>query len=302
MNKQPIDTARTWFTREQGVVKGPFPSGMIRRFVLLGRLSEGSEISPDGSSWHELGKVGRLVPEELRRPPKGSGQEPGELARRWEDERGGERRRGLGDVVSEHRRRSDRRRPEPAEVIGHRLLRQRNMSGIEKTPPRLTNYLWLAALLVPLLATGLYLAGTLPDGIPMLHDCNAPPVAAVDWAHCSRRGASLEGAELSRAHIDDADLQGAVLRNARLSGANLSYSNLRVADLGGADLTGAVLIGADLRDADLRGARLVQANLSFADLTGARIDGAILDGAKLDDAIWLDGVACGRKSTGACRR
>ena len=302
MNKQPIDTARTWFTREQGVVKGPFPSGMIRRFVLLGRLSEGSEISPDGSSWHPLGKVGRLVPEELRQPRKDSGQDPVELARRWEDERGGERRRSLGDMVRAHRRRRDRRRPEPAEVIEHRLLRQRNMPDIKKTPSRLTSYLWLAALLAPLLATGLYLAGTLPDGMPMLHDCNAPPVAAVDWAHCSRRGASLEGAELSRAHIDDADLQGALLRNARLSGADLSYSNLRAANLGGADLTGAVLIGADLRDADLSGARLAQANLSFADLTGARIDGAILDGAKLDEAIWLDGVACGRKSTGACRR
>lgn len=302
MNKQSIDLARTWFTREQGIVKGPFPSGMIRRFVLLGRLTEVSEVSPDGRSWHPLGKIARLAPKERRPLRENPGQEPAELARRWEDERSGERRGDSCGAENERRRRSDRRRPELTEVVERRRLRQSSVVGVKRNPSRLTTYLWLAALLAPLLAAGIYLAWTLPASVPVQHDCKAQPAPAVDWTHCDLKTARLTGVELSHAHLAEADLEGASLRNARLGGADLSYANLRAADLAGAELAGATLVGADLRSADLTGAHLAQADLSFVDLRAARIDGASLEGAKFDAAIWLDGVVCGPQSTGACRR
>lgn len=274
---------------------------MIRRFVLLGRLTEGSEVSPDGRSWHSLGKISSLAPKGRRQLHGNPGYAAEDLARRWEDERSGERRKTL-EAVHESRRRRERRRQEFTEVVELRLLRSHNRTGIPPHQSRLTTCLWLAALLVPLLAAGIYLAWTLPADVPARHDCKAPPAPAVDWTRCSFKGARLPGAELSRGHLDDADLQGALLRNARLRQADLSYSNLRGADLGGADLSGAILVGADLRDADLSGARLGHADLSFADLRGAHIDGADLDGARFDETIWVDGVACASGSAGACRK
>lgn len=302
MDKQSIDLARTWFTREQGIVKGPFPSGMIRRFVLLGRLTAGSEVSPDGRSWHPLGKIARLAPQARRSLQKDPRPEPVALARRWEDERSGERRKDPEAAAHEGRRRRERRRPESTDVVKLRLQRQRNKVGVNPSPYRLAAGLWLAALLAPLLAAGIYLAWTLPPSVPGQHDCNAQPAPAADWTHCDLKAARLAGAELSHAHLAEADLEGASLRNARLGGADLSYANLRAADLAGAELASATLVGADLRSADLTGARLAQADLSFADLRAARIDGANLEGAKFDAAIWLDGVVCGSQSTGACRR
>lgn len=302
MDKQSIDLARTWFTREQGIVKGPFPSGMIRRFVSLGRLTAGSEVSADGHAWHSLGEIARLTPKERRPRQENPAQAPGEPVRGWEDERNGERRKDSDAIAYEGRRKGDRRRPESADVVELRRLRQRNRVGARKKPSRLAISLWLAALLAPLLVAGIYQALTLPTDIPARHDCTVPPAAAVDWTGCNRKGAHLPDVELSHARMADADLEGALLRNARLGGADLSYANLRAVDLRGANLAGAVLIGADLRAANLTGAQLTQADFSFADLRGARIDGATLVGAKFDAAIWLDGVTCEPKSTGSCRR
>ncbi|MGE3296885.1 MAG: pentapeptide repeat-containing protein [Porticoccaceae bacterium] len=302
MNKQSIDLARTWFTREQGIVKGPFPSGMIRRFVLLGRLTAGSEVSPDGRSWHSLGEISRLTPKERRSRQKDLARAFGEVVRGWDDERNGERRKDAEAMAHAGRRKGDRRRPELAAMVALRKLRQRSAGSVKKQPSRLAPCLWLAALLVPLCAAGIYQALTLTADIPAQQDCTAAPAAAVDWTRCNRKGAHLPDVELSRARMADADLEGALLRNARLGGADLSYANLQAVDLAGANLAGTVLVGADLRAANLTGAHLAQANLSFADLRGARIDGARLAGAKFDGALWLDGVTCGPESTGACRR
>lgn len=303
MSRPSRDTARIWFTREQGVVNGPFPSGMIRRFVVLGRLSKHSEVSPDGHAWQPLGSISRLLPEAGRSGRSEFGQEAAELMRRWEDERRGERRR-LSDEAASERRRSERRRPESDAVVERRLSRGRDPARARngKTATRRSAALWLAGLLAPLLAGGIYLAWNRPADAPIAHDCRAPPAPGVDWTHCTLRDVHLDGAVLSHARIDDADLAGASLRRAQLHSVDLSYSNLQRANLVGADLTQSRLVGADLRAADLTGALLSRSDLSFADLRGARIDGAHVGGARLDAAIWVDGETCAPGSTGACRR
>lgn len=297
MSRHSRDIARTWFTRDQGIVKGPFPSGTIRRLVVLGRLSERSEVSPDGYNWQPLGSITRLLPDATASE---FGQQSAELARRREDERRGERRRDSAGTTNE-RRRSDRRRPEPAKVLQWRLRRRRNLARVERRASRQAAALWLTGLLAPLLAGGIYLAASRPVGGPTPHDCRAPPAPGVDWTHCGLAEARLDDADLSRARIDDADLADASLRQARLRGADLSYSNLQRTNLAGADLTQTRLVGADLRSADLTGVHLGRSDLSFADLRGALVDGADLDGARLGEALWVDGRTCAGGSVGACR-
>lgn len=297
MSRYSRDIARTWFTRELGIVKGPFPSAMIRRLVVLGRLSERSEISPDGHSWQLLGSVTRLLPDATGTE---FGQQSAELARRREDERRGERRGDMAETTNE-RRRSERRRPESAKVIKWRVQRRRNLARVGMQVSGRSAALWLTGLLAPLLAGGIYLAASRPAVSPMPHDCRAPPAPGIDWTHCGLAQARLDDADLSRARIDDADLAGASLRQTRLRGADLSYTNLQGAALAGADLTQSRLVGADLRAADLTGAHLGRSDLSFADLRGALVADADIASARLDEAIWVDGRTCARGSVGACR-
>jgi len=43
--------SQIWYTRRGSEVKGPFPIGQIRRYVLLGRIRETDEVSTDGETW-----------------------------------------------------------------------------------------------------------------------------------------------------------------------------------------------------------------------------------------------------------
>ena len=54
-----------WYTRREGVVRGPFAPGYISRYILLGRICLDDELSQDRVTWQQARSVATLLPAEL---------------------------------------------------------------------------------------------------------------------------------------------------------------------------------------------------------------------------------------------
>lgn len=290
---------RLWYTRRDGVVRGPFPLPVIQDHVLLGRLRETDELSEDRLSWRPLAQFPELIPEVMRRVVTEEDRQRLKQARLRADERLRERRRG-GAGPGAERRGHDRRGPEPEALLRHRA----HWNGLAARLQAARQHRLARPALLLILA-GLAMAGLLywtrPAPAPAPPpQCAAPARAGVNWSYCRLEGAALGGADLREAMLSNARLSRADLRGARLTGADLAYADLASARLHGADLRRARLVGASLAGADLREADLSGADLSYADLTGAGLARARLTGARLDKAIWPDGRVCAVGSLGGC--
>ena len=301
-----MQAKRLWYTRRGGQVRGPFPAGLVSRYILLGRVHEGDELSVDREEWQPLSAFPQLLPSALRRPGEPT-DEGGHLqrlkdARRWEDERSGTDRRDreadAGEFARQRRRFSDRRQPEPVELVQHRLtkvhLRSVAAPGRERYLPQ------LLIALVLLGGVGL-LAYYYPNSnIKPASECQAAPHPGVNWSNCALEGVELAGQDLRGAILKNANLSGADLRQTQMQGNDLSYSNLNSSDLSAAELSGAKMKGVNLRNANLANTHLSGADLSYADLTGANLENVDLSGANLENAIWIDQTLCGPGSIGQC--
>lgn len=295
-----MSVINVWYIRRNGEVKGPFPSGLVTRHILLGRVREDDEISPDGQTWSRVSEHPELIPAVVKENPGDpAAQDRLITARRWADERNGERRGDDAAPGIEKRRRTDRRTPETPEEMEYRLLRSVRTHEEQKESHQRAIVLGVVAVLVIGLGAMAYFYE------PALQDkggaeCARAPAPNIDWSNCSLEGARLTGANLAGAKLYSTKLTGANLRGGRLAGANLSYAFLSLADLDNADLRQADLMGANLRRANLAHARFDGANLSYTDLTGAELAGANLSNAKLGNAIWPDGTICALASLGQC--
>lgn len=279
-----------WYIRRGALVQGPFPRGLIVRYVALGRIGDADELSADLENWLPLAELPELVPAVV--------MEDGErltAMQRWESERVAVRREAADefDRRDEDRRTHDDNVPrpvlrhdDPREIEARRRCLRRIVAGIA-----------LGALLAMALAL-IFHRAPLP---PETADCTAPPHPGVVWNSCDLAGRLLARSDLSGARMNSVSLAGAELREARLEGADLAFANLNMAGLRGADLRGARLMGASLRGAALDGARFDGADLSYADLRGARLNDVSLRGARLDSALWVDGSTCAAGSMGECR-
>lgn len=290
---------RLWYTRRDGVVRGPFPQAVIQDHILVGRLRGTDELSEDGCSWRPLAELPELIPEVMRGADTEAARERLEQARRRADERLRERRRGDAAAGEEHRS-GDRRGPEPEALIRRRsrwdgLAARLQVAGRH----RLIRPALMLTLVCLAMAGWLLWTPSRPVSDPP-PQCDAPARAGVNWSYCRLEQAALEGADLRKARLSNARLARADFRGARLTGADLAYAELDAARLQGADLRGARLVGALLVRADLRGADLRGADLSYANLKGAQLAGARLAGARLDKAIWPDGRICAPGSVGGC--
>lgn len=292
-----------WYVRRDNEVRGPFPAELVTRYILLGRVRDGDELSVDREFWRSLAELPYLYPVVMR----GDANDPAvreriEAARRREDERAADDRRGTSIVADAqarfNRRATDRRRPEPFARVQHRAA----MAVLQRRlPATRESYVGVVAVtLAVVLGIGVWLWLAPPQRIQSKMQCDAPPQPGVNWSNCRHEGMQLARANLTQAQLRNANLIGADLRGAMLASADLAYANLSMANLVSADLRGALLLGATLRQADLSGADLQDADLSFVNLTGAELAGANLRGAKLDRAIWFDGTVCRPGSIGAC--
>lgn len=288
---------QVWYTRRGTVVQGPYPRGLITRYVILGRIVPGDELSEDLVHWTPLAELPQLIPEIVQQDDPLGGRLA--AARRWENERElRERRRALAAFGEERREGEDRRGEE--EGLRGPALRHEDLA-VHLTRRRRLHRTAAAVALGILGAVGATLTFYQPPPRPSAADCRQAPRPGVDWSNCAMDGRALARSDLAGARMGNMSLSRADLGASRLVGADLSFSNLSVANLRRADLSRARLMGASLRGADLSDARLDGADLSYADLQGAALRGAGLREARLDSAVWVDGSLCGPGSLGECR-
>jgi hypothetical protein len=293
-----------WFTRREGVVRGPYPRKQLSRYVLLGRIRESDEVKPDDGEWRELSAYPDLVPEVMKLPLTAENRQKLLMARLREDERQPgdrrERKPHSKQVMHEHRSGRERRRPEAAAVLRHRALRYQVLHARrgEVKPYR---YPLGVAVLVML---GLLVSYTLKqlEVEVVAPDCAAEPQPGVNWGNCNLIGLVANRVDLVGADISNARLDSAQLAGARLNGVNLQYSSLNLSNLQQADLSSARLVGVSLRGSDLRDSKLAMADLSYANLSEANIEGADFTGAVLNNTIWIDQKTCAAGSISVCER
>jgi len=281
--------SHNWYVRRGKEVKGPFPAGLISRYILLGRIHDTDEVSHDRQEWQRISRVPELIPEVVRKlranPDDEDLKQHLEAARRWADERRdlqgpgavGERRHAEGDARSAH--------------VHHEHV----FAPTERVIRR--DYLLLVLILLVVVA----IPFLLPSGKkPEEPQCDAPAAPGVNWSNCRMEAHQYPNVDLAGAKLRNANLTAAVLRAANLQQADLAYANLTLANLRGANLQQALLKGATLKRSDLTNANLQGADLSYADLSEVNLEGAQLGGAKLDHAIWAEGVVCMPGSVGEC--
>lgn len=292
-----------WYIRRDNDIKGPFPSGLVSRYILLGRVLLTDEASVDQEIWWLVKDLPELIPQVIRGTFSDSAaQERLSAAKRWADERLARDRRAdqLPDQEIQSRRAGERRQSEPAEVVQHRVAKTNRTPMLNAPPLRSPNKAIMAVLGGAALLLAAFVFMPRQESQNDIRDCLSPAQPKVEWGACKMEGAQLDGANLAGAKLRETNLSGATLQEANMKQADASYALLSLARLRSADLSGATMLGTSLRGADLVNANLQGADLSYADFSGADLTGANLDGAKLDHAIWVDKSTCAPGSVGRC--
>lgn len=298
-NEHEKSKQKLWFIRRNNQVKGPYPCGTVRRFVLLGRVLMQDEVSCDQESWYSVAEVADLIPPEVRKRVKADAEEGLICSKMREDERNGrERRRGSDDEAYKKRRKGERRAAELEIMQQHREAKTDLLERRKKKSFPVVGMSVVALLVTAVIGLGFYLGAPQTIADP---DCNAKPMPGVNWRNCRLDGMQLDGADLDGALLNNSVIRHAKLTGSKLNDGDLRYVDLSETDLSYAELKRAALKGATLRGSDLSYADLTGADLGFADLTGANLGGANLHQANLENAIWMDGSVCLPGSVGRCK-
>lgn len=289
---------RLWYTRRDDETKGPFPEAVIVDHILLGRIRESDELSPDLEQWQPLSELPDLIPQVLGQAHTPEGRERLAQARIHADER----RYSERGEASARASASDPERRE-GDVGFARRVRLSAQVVREAAVP------WPASRRAVLIMAGLMMSALVtlllvyqPAGHnPAPAQCTSAPAAGVNWRYCHLEGRRLVDAELSGALLNNARLSRADMRRAQLVASDIRYADLSLARLADANLAGANLTGAVLTQADLTQVNLQGADLSFANLQGADLQGANLNMTRLHKTVWIDGSLCLPGSIGVCR-
>jgi len=282
-----------WYTRKQGIVKGPFTSVIITNDLTLGRLRLTDEISHDQSQWQVIMNVPELHP---------TGNSEQRLkAKKQLDERNGFDRRVTDSESADQavkRQQKERRRPESFQEIEHRRLHTVLM---HKLRHQKQHVFWPLVMTFSLLIAATLLAIFYPSQLPVpLPNCTTPAAADVNWNNCLKPKVNLQDKDLTNMQLRNSQLIGSNLMNVKLNGADLAYADLRFTNLSYSQLNNTLLLGANLKQADLSYADLTNADLSFVDLRDANIGGSILNNTRFDNAIWTNGQLCAVNSVDQC--
>lgn len=284
---------RLWYVRRGEVVKGPFQTSLVQRYIILGRIKPTDEVSLDREAWQHPGDHPMFSPARLAE------QRDAVLAREDERKPGDRRHNEPPDNPYKERRSGiDRRAAEEPETVERRQRRARVLESLK--PERQSNL--VPAVIATVVTLVIVISGFLfkRDGSIDIAVCDATPRPGINWSNCRKEGVVARGVDMHDAILRNARLTGADLSGSKLGGADIAYADLVGANLAGADLGRANLKGATMRKADLSSAQLQDADLSYADLSDALLDGARLDGARLGNAIWSDGRTCKPESIGDC--
>lgn len=303
MRQADNNKRQLWYTRRGEIVQGPFPAGQITRYIILGRIQLTDEVSVDQNIWVPLNQLPEMIPDlaqsDLSDPAL---LQRLQAAKRWEDERGRNRREEEDAAVTANQRAGDDRRKAAAPGAQRPRSARPDRLGAhieERKRNRLVSGLIAIGVLIFLgMLVVVYRPASQITGAGL--ECAQQPQPGVNWNNCSFEGRGFAQADLTGANMKNMRLSRADFSATRLGKADLSYSEMAVTRLHDAALNDAVLVGTTLRGADLSGADLTGANLSYADLLGADLTDANLRAATLDNAIWTDGRVCAPGSVGRC--
>lgn len=282
------------FIRKNNKVTGPFPLKQLQQSILLGRLALNDEVSKDRQEWVAVRSVPELIPDVL----KGDVTDPLTkeriaAARRWADERRGERR----DEAESNRAGPGRREPETNGTLKHRQQREANIRNTKMSQERLVGAgLVVVLILVAAGYLGIRYIPTTDAGA----QCEAAPAKGVNWDSCNFVGLQAIKVNLSQAQLNGTNLLNANLFGSNFVEANIAYANFTQANLSFAEMQRAQAKGANFSQADLTNANLSSADLSYANFKQAKLLNTILTAAVLDNAIWTDGKICQVGSLGKC--
>ena len=122
-----------WFSRREGVVRGPFSADEITRYLLLGRIRLADELSHDKTVWTPVNDFSGMLPPEVTKLESWDDYQKLVEARFQVDERKAERRsqhcpnRETGHAERRHGK--DRRRNDDARLVQQYLYNNNNQSS-----------------------------------------------------------------------------------------------------------------------------------------------------------------------------
>ena len=87
-----LELQSQWYTRRGGVIRGPFGSDEITRYLILGRIRMDDELSQDRFTWATANRCTELLPDELQKLSSWDDYQQLVIGRMQVDERKGERR------------------------------------------------------------------------------------------------------------------------------------------------------------------------------------------------------------------
>jgi len=297
MNSPDNPQPQQWYVRNEKGIKGPLPTGIVRRYILIGRITNEHELSNDKKDWKTLSELSFLVPDVMQSDSEDDFAEQRlQAAKRWADERM-ETPQGSGFHKSIDRRESLTERDEGNYIAHSNHLQEVLEKKRSQKLKVIVTSLFFASLLIAAVAT---IIMNVEPKMDVEIDCKAAAEPNVNWSNCQLEGVVYNNVNLRSALLRNINLTGGALTNSLLRDADVSYSVFSFADISGSDFSSARLIGATLKGANLDSVKFRDADLSYADLSGANIVGVDISGAKLDNAIWISGRECLPGSIGEC--
>ena len=128
-----------WYTRRDGVIRGPFTADEISRYLILGRIRMDDELSQDRFTWATANRCTELLPNELQKLSSWDDYQQLVIGRMQVDERKGERRRrqcsNQSGCYRDRRRQTDRRARDNDRLVSQYLF-GRPLSSSSHTTPR----------------------------------------------------------------------------------------------------------------------------------------------------------------------
>jgi len=119
-----------WYSRREGIIRGPFSDEEITRYLLLGRIRLADELSTDKTVWSPASRFSGLLPQEVIKLESWDDYQQLVEARMQVDERKSERRcnqcPNRGSYQPERRHNKDRRRDDDAVLVQQYLYKHGN--------------------------------------------------------------------------------------------------------------------------------------------------------------------------------
>ena len=129
-----LELQSQWYTRRGGVIRGPFGSDEITRYLILGRIRMDDELSENRLTWATVGRCLDLLPDELQNLSSWDDYQQMVIARMKVDERKGERRcqqcSNPSGCHHERRTHAHRRDQDNDRLVGQYLFARPISSGI----------------------------------------------------------------------------------------------------------------------------------------------------------------------------